>query len=781
MTTSLLNKIIPSLLGLMFFSIAMWGHGIALITETGTLLELSESHVDVQIDNQISIVKSTQIFINKTGEDINIKYGFPMPADANPLSIRWRLDDGVWKEAEVNSSNQDTNIPITNGSSGSGTVSNSDLNRYLGNTPLFFIPADDIEKGVKIAIEVTYVQLLPYSFGKVSFTYPYDYSIIQFDALNNQSFNLDLYSERTIDATNFFGLEDIVAAENNNHTNISFQGEYERAKSDLAFTYELSSDELGLTSFSTLLEPSSTRCDSHGQGFVSMIIEPENNEQVDVIEKNFTLIIDKSGSMSGNKIVQARDAAKFIVNNLNEGDNFNIINFSSGVNSLYDGHEAYSEETKDEALAFINQIKAQGSTNISESLVEAIDQFEVVDQEKANIIIFFTDGEATAGVTSTDGILNEVTEAVNVAETSVFLFTFGIGSSIDEQLLTLLAINNNGLANFLENQDLEDEITSFFLKINNPVLVNTVVELEPNVVTQIYPSYNDKLPNLYKGQQLIISGRYSGKNAGDIVNMKLSGNAYNLPVTYEFPVMLSDTQVLEKTFLPKIWAKQKIDALTVDFYLEGDVAKSNLIQEEIDTLSVCYGVVSLEFNSFVDAGVLEVDLISFDVRNVYDDEVLITWSTAIEINSDYFVIERSNDAREWQEIGREKGAGNATQLNSYTYTDMDPLQGISYYRLKEVDLNGSVSYSEIRVVNINSSGELTIFPNPVLEGMPLYIDAGVEEEIFVTLVDPFGKQVLVENFKSGRGMILFEEIPSGVYICQVKCGNQSKSVKIFIE
>ncbi len=755
---------------------SMHAHGIALIKESGELLELSESHVHVKIDNQISIVTSTQIFINKTGEDINIKYGFPLQFNANPIGLRWKLDSGEWKDAVVNSETQDPNLPDTSGGSGSGTASGSDLDKYLGVNPLFFSPGDTITKGMQLTLEITYVELLEYSFGEVSFSYPYDYSLIQFDALERQSFELEFVSERTIDQFSFVGIDDIVIDRQDKEISATYSEEYDRAKDDIHITYQLSSEELGLTFLSTFIEGGSA-CDTFGEGFVSMIIEPESNEDVDIIEKRFTLVIDRSGSMSGNKIIQARSAAEFIVNNLNPGDYFNIISFSSNVTSAFDEHKLVSRPTRSAALEFIDNISAAGSTNISGSLSQAISEFDVQDDTKANIIIFFTDGVATSGLTNTSEIINAVDQQVNTAETGIFLFTFGVGNDVDKQLLTLLAAENRGLASFLENEDLEEEITRFFLQINNPVLIDIIMTMTPDLITELYPS-KTALPNLYKGEQLIVSGRYE---QADTIMVKLNGKAYNLDVEYEFPIILADTVDVEKSFLPKIWAKQKLDDLTIDFYLANDDMEAQRIQDEIDTLSLCYQVVSLEFNSFSDGAVLEIDELSYEVRVTNDNQVSVEWSTSMELNNDYFIVQRSTDAKEWTDLARIDGAGSTQEVQHYSYIDKAPLKGVSYYRYVQVDYTGEIYPSEIRVVNIAGEAEILLFPNPVPQGQLLQIVSGTTETLNVIISDINGRQVLVDILAGGNGIVELEQLPKGTYICQIKGDTITKNYKIIVE
>ena len=331
------------------------------------------------------------------------------------------------------------------------------------------------------------------------------------------------------------------------------------------------------------------------------VAEPDPSESADVIDKVFTLIIDRSGSMSGNKIVQARNAAEFIVRHLNEGDKFNIIDFASEVSSFRTEHVDFNSANESAALSYISNLNANGMTNISGAFSTTIPQFNTAPDGTADIIIFFTDGEATAEITDTEGILNHVKNLITQYERNITIFTFGIGDYVNEQLLTLLAAQNNGLAEFLGNDELEEVITQFYLKIRNPVLLNTEVNFSPDVVSEVYPA---PLPSLYKGQQMIVAGRYN--EAGD-VDVILSGKAFGQPVEYQYRLSLADSSLEKYQFLPKVWAKKKIEFLLVQYYsLDPGSEEAENIKNLIIEISIAYGVIT-EFTSFVGGDVTSAE------------------------------------------------------------------------------------------------------------------------------------------------------------------------------
>ncbi|MEM8488236.1 MAG: VWA domain-containing protein [Bacteroidota bacterium] len=571
---------------LLLITPAAFGQGVAIVDAAmEEYLYLASNHVDVRIEDQVAIVTTTQRFENNSGASVRIAFGFPMAEDASPTSIRWLLDE-TWYRGLIEAVPQDTTLPGIPVGGNPAAIDN-----YLGATPFRFDVTQTVPADSSISIELQYVQLLPYAFGNVSFSYPNQYESVQTDPVLDQLFTFDLTSQRTIEEVTVPSHGNIELNNTGNAALLSLNLSELPMDMDVEVQYSLSQDELGLFGFSTFL-PDSLVADGWVPGFFTFIAEPDASDNSAVIDKVFTLIIDRSGSMGGSKIQQARDAASFIVNNLNEGDQFNIIDFSRDVTSLGPEHVAFDETSKAEALAYIAGLRASGGTNIAEALTTAISQFASADANTANLIVFFTDGVATVGERDTPTILNLVESTVAQTDTNPILFTFGIGSAVDTQLLTLLATNNQGLAEFLGSDELEQRITDFYLRIRNPVVLNTSISFDKTGISEIFPN---PLPSLYKGQQMIVSGRY--REPGPI-NISLNGNAFGQPVSYTYTLNLADSAVTSNQFLTKVWAKQKIEELLVAYYSFKDTSSEALaLREEIIGLSLSFGIVT-PFTSF---------------------------------------------------------------------------------------------------------------------------------------------------------------------------------------
>lgn len=159
---------------------------------------------------------------------------------------------------------------------------------------------------------------------------------------------------------------------------------------------------------------------------------------------------------------------------------------------------------------------------------------------------------------------------------------------------------------------------------------------------------------------------------------------------------------------------------------------------------------------------LPVSLISFDAHAELGSVVRLNWSTAAERNFDYFNIERSRDARSFVKLAQVAAKGNSYETKSYTHTDETPFRGRSYYRLRQVDQDGSHTYSP--VVSVRTSGTDVPYPNPAENGV-IYIKA--EENAMLKLTDLGGKDISFTRRFVGNGIVEIRPVVSlqpGVYI-----------------
>ncbi|MBI4945906.1 MAG: T9SS type A sorting domain-containing protein [Bacteroidetes bacterium] len=182
---------------------------------------------------------------------------------------------------------------------------------------------------------------------------------------------------------------------------------------------------------------------------------------------------------------------------------------------------------------------------------------------------------------------------------------------------------------------------------------------------------------------------------------------------------------------------------------------------------------------------LPIELLYFNATAENNSLVRCDWSTATEINNDYFSIERSKDGTNFSQIGTVKGAGNSSVTLNYTFYDHEPYSGLSYYRLKQFDYNGAFSYSPIRPVYIGTIDLIIIYPNPSTEGSIQYTVASeAGGEVSVKVYDIIGRQV-ISNTETLEGGVVTKKLStaglsSGSYLLQITNGNLEQTQKQFV-
>jgi len=175
---------------------------------------------------------------------------------------------------------------------------------------------------------------------------------------------------------------------------------------------------------------------------------------------------------------------------------------------------------------------------------------------------------------------------------------------------------------------------------------------------------------------------------------------------------------------------------------------------------------------------LPIELLVFNAK-MKENFVALNWTTASEINNDYFTIEKSVEKVNFMEVTRMKGAGNSSNILNYNAVDREPYPGISYYRLKQTDFDGKYTYSRIVAVDMDrsSSGYLSIYLNPASTQITVNASGfNGDESTVITVVNVLGEILHQENvsaIKQGtaatdRFVVNIKELPKGIYFVRVQ-------------
>jgi Ca-activated chloride channel family protein len=317
--------------------------------------------------------------------------------------------------------------------------------------------------------------------------------------------------------------------------------------------------------------------------FFLLIVSPPDLGEISTIPKDIVLVLDRSGSMNGEKIDQAKTALCYIVENLNPNDRFAVLSFSDIASALYPTLIPVTSTAVAETTAWISDLKASGGTNIDLVLTQALALFD--DAERPRFLVFLTDGEPTVGETDPARI---ATHALVANTTGTRLFAFGVGYDVNTVLLDQLALENHGTTSYVApGEDLGLALSTFYRKIASPVLSDVSVAIDGIVTYDVFPR---ALPDLFSGTQLLLLGRATGIGAA---NVTVSGQTTLGFKSYTSSVSFS-ASMTEPT-LPRLWAGRKI-AYTLDqIRLYGE---SDELVNEVIALSRQYGIIT-PYTSFL--------------------------------------------------------------------------------------------------------------------------------------------------------------------------------------
>jgi Ca-activated chloride channel family protein len=435
-------------------------------------------------------------------------------------------------------------------------------------------------------IRLSYQEVLKAQDGIIKYVYPLKTEKLSAKPLEDCSVEIALRSPQPIRSVYSPTHNVTIQRDGEKAARVTYQAKNVLPDQDLVLYYTVSEADLGLDVL-TYRDP------AKGDGYFLLLAAPKTElRENEVQPKDVVFVLDTSGSMAGDKIRQAKGALKFCVNSLDPRDRFNLIAFSNDVRPWRDGLQQATPENVKDAEAFVDKFTATGGTNINGALDSALATLTATDAASASrppVVIFLTDGLPTVGTTDVNQILANAKKA-NTRQARVF--DFGVGNDYNAHFLDKLANEHNGYAeNVLPTEDIEVKVSSFYGKISAPLLMNLKVDWGGVTVYDVYPP---KLPDLFKGSQLLVAGRYEPKGETKSATIELSGDVTGRRQAFRREVVFPGS-ALADDFLPRLWATRKIGFLEDQIQLNG---ASKELLEEVIRLSKEHGILS-QYTSFL--------------------------------------------------------------------------------------------------------------------------------------------------------------------------------------
>ncbi len=561
-------------------SSAVWADGMIMPEDVDTgYLVVRYHHVTVNIEDQHAVTRVEQEFVNPHNFPVSGQYVFPVPPEA--MVSEFQATFGGQQQAVTR---QD--VATTNRMLYALVAERHDpsLLQYADWETLVFdlnLPAGGSRK-----MTLEYEEVLSPVGGMLHYRYILSTERYSATPLEEASVTVNLHVSQGLGT--LYSSSHQVMSEHLGEGRARVRWEAQNVHPDEDFDLYFSPAEGGFGG--GLLTGWHESASADGLRHFLFLFAPENAAVRDnTLPKDIVFVLDRSGSMSGEKIEQARNALHFILGQLNEQDRFSIVGFDDQLMVFAETLQPADKDELHAARHFVDQLYANNNTDIEAALQTSLRIFEESEprQGASRLVVFLTDGLPTAGITDPALIVDLVGRANTRIEAR--LHVFGVGYDVNTHLLDQLSAENGGSVTYVQpGENLELVLANFYGKIANPVLTDLEIDFEGVDVMDVYPQ---SLPDMFQGSSLLLTGRYRATN--DIVTVRVRGRAGTDVQTYVYTFDLGSLP--EQDFVPRLWATRRIGDLLDQVRVEGESAA---LVEEIRALGLDYGLVT-PYTTFV--------------------------------------------------------------------------------------------------------------------------------------------------------------------------------------
>ncbi|NVJ66674.1 MAG: marine proteobacterial sortase target protein [Gammaproteobacteria bacterium] len=557
--------------------------------------------VKVSINGVVARTQITQTFSNQTNEWLEGIYQFPLPENAAVDSLKMIIGEQII-EGEIQEKKQAEKTYQEAKKSGKRASLVKQVRPNLFTTKLANIGPDE-----QIKIQIEFQQLIHIDGTEFSYTLPLgitpryqpDRKVIE------QTFNPAAESEPLSSVVTQFNQTSIPDRPVN--FNIELKAGFDLAKIDSPH-HAIKVQPQGIKQLITIDKSTQAERDfilkwqpqlgqqpkasllSETLGedtYHLLVILPPTHDliQQQVKPKEVIFVVDSSGSMSGESMQQAKAGLRFALQQLNADDSFNIIDFDSGARQLFPQAKSLDESSLEEAELFIQNMKAEGGTNIASAVHIALDK---PDSSKLRQIVFLTDGSI--------GNEQEIFAMIRSKLSNNRLFTIGIGSAPNSYFMRKAAEEGRGTFTYInKTEQVQTELSKLFKKLRYPVLSN--LGIDTNGVSKstlakmdLQPKY---LRDLYLGEPLYATykqPKQAPDNKSDALHLKGFADGYEWDFKLPYVTHGKDTGIA------KLWARMKIDSLKND--MSQDYLNSEQYKQQITDTALNFHLVS-DYTSLV--------------------------------------------------------------------------------------------------------------------------------------------------------------------------------------
>ena len=550
-------------------------------------------HVNISVRDQVAAVAIEQAFVNTGSGAIEVEYLFPVPPGAAIDSMTLKVN-GKEYAAKLLQADEARKVYESIVSKKKDPA----LLEYA-SFGLYRTKAFPLVPGKPCKVLVTYKNVCRKDRDLVEVWYPLNTEKFSARAIESVQVTVDIVSAGDM-LKPYSPTHDIaIKRKGPNHVVVSYEAKKVLPTTDFQVYYSESGKKVGATLISH--QPKADE-----DGYFMLLVSPNPRTASKAIQpKDVVIAYDHSGSMSGKKIDQAKEALGFVLNNLNKKDRFNVVSFNDSVERFFEGDlVAVKRRNVDKALGILDRTEAAGGTNMHEALQTAMEMLRSAKAAagstgRPKYVIFLTDGIPTVGQVDEKSILQDTGKANTCGAR---MFAFGVGYDVNVRLLEGLVRLNKGRSDYVKpGEPIEAKVSSLYNKIKNPVMTELAAKVDKLRLTDCYPR---GLGDLFDGDQIMLVGRYDAGEAKKLrkaegrlhSNLTIKGMYQGQPKTFEYPVTLTPCgRDLRYVFVEKLWATRRVGFLLDEIHLNGE--KTELV-DELVRLGLKYGIMT-PYTSFL--------------------------------------------------------------------------------------------------------------------------------------------------------------------------------------
>lgn len=564
-------------MGMLLTAGPAWADGLIVIHNPPTVirghfsfapLEVVYHKVECDIKDQVAVTSVDQEFYNPNGgRPLEGEYIFPIPKDAQINKFTMFID-GKPTEAELLPAEKARKIyeDIVRASKDPALL------EYAGRA-MFKVRIFPIEAHSKKRVQLKYTEFLKQDSNLLDYHYTLNTEKFSSKPLKNVSLKVTINTTGPI--TTLYSPTHEVEIKRHGDTSavVGFEAKDIRPDTDFHLYIGRKAAPLGMSVLSYRPDPAK-------EGYFVLLAAPTVSKDIKALPKDVVFVIDTSGSMAGAKIDQAKKALKYCVNTLNPHDSFEIVRFSTEAEPFFKTLTANNEDNRKKALAFIDGMNAAGGTAIEDALKASFDARAKSDKGRLFMVVFLTDGQPTVGEQNPEKLLG----IAKLRGADVRIFSFGIGTDVNTRLLDQMAEQTHAVSQYvLPNENIEVSVSNFFAKVQDPIIAGVKLDLGPVQTSKLYPK---EMPDLFKGEQLVVFGTYAtpGKTAAVVTGL-VNGKEQK----FAQDVVLEEKTEATNEWIAKLWATRRVGYLLDEIRIRGE---SKELKDEVVELARKWGVVT---------------------------------------------------------------------------------------------------------------------------------------------------------------------------------------------